>query len=198
MKNNNQSKDAFPLCWPVGFARTKEPQWSRFKITLYKAFRALEDELRKLGAKNIIISTDVPLRKDGAPYSNYRLDDNGVAVYFDLLGESNVLCCDKWKKVEENMYAIAKTVEAMRGIDRWGVSDMLKRMFIGFQALPEFAGGLTSSWYDILGVPDTASKDDIKAAYREKAKILHPDNQETGDEEKFKELAKAYEIGMGS
>jgi len=196
MKNYQQSKDVFPLSWPIGFERTKEQESSRFKITLHKAFRAVEDELRKLGATDVIISTDIPLRKDGAPYSVYKLDDTGVAVYFSLKGESTVLCCDKWKGVHENMYSIAKTVEAMRGIDRWGVSDMLKRMFIGFQALPQFSNQLSRPWYEVLEVSHDATQDEIKNSYREKAKVLHPDNQETGNEDKFKELASAYEVGM--
>ncbi len=50
--------------------------------------------------------------------------------------------------------------------------------------------------YDVLGVPKSASADQIKQAYRKLSKELHPDKHK-GDkaaEEKFKEVNKAYEI----
>ena len=49
-------------------------------------------------------------------------------------------------------------------------------------------------YYEVLGVKKSASKDEIKSAYRKLAKIYHPDNKETGDEAKFKEIQEAYDI----
>lgn len=52
-------------------------------------------------------------------------------------------------------------------------------------------------YYSILGVEKNASKDDIKSAFRKKARQLHPDVNKAHDaEEKFKELGKAYEVLM--
>ena len=48
--------------------------------------------------------------------------------------------------------------------------------------------------YEVLGVNKNASKDEIKSAYRKLAKKYHPDNKETGDEVKFKEIQEAYDI----
>ena len=48
--------------------------------------------------------------------------------------------------------------------------------------------------YEVLGVNKNASKDEIKSAYRKLAKKYHPDNKETGDEAKFKEIQEAYDI----
>ena len=49
-------------------------------------------------------------------------------------------------------------------------------------------------YYEILGVQKGATETEIKSAFRKKAKELHPDNKDTGDEAKFKELGEAYSV----
>ena len=51
------------------------------------------------------------------------------------------------------------------------------------------------NYYEILGVPRTASEDDIKKAYRKLARKYHPDiNKSAGAEARFKEIGEANEV----
>src|SRR3569623_694127 len=50
-------------------------------------------------------------------------------------------------------------------------------------------------YYKILGVPRTASADEIKRAYRKLAREFHPDkNKAKGAEDKIKEINEANEV----
>lgn len=52
-------------------------------------------------------------------------------------------------------------------------------------------------YYEILGIPRNATKEEIKQAYRRLAKKYHPDmnpNNRKEAEEKFKEISEAYEV----
>jgi curved DNA-binding protein len=50
-------------------------------------------------------------------------------------------------------------------------------------------------FYEILGVPRTATKDEIQRAYRQLARQHHPDvNKDPGAEDRFKEISEAYDV----
>ena len=49
-------------------------------------------------------------------------------------------------------------------------------------------------YYETLGIDKNATTQDVKSAFRKLAKKYHPDNKETGDEAKFKEISEAYQV----
>lgn len=122
-------------------------------------------------ARYVTLSANLVLRLDGQPRAGQpEPQDKGVAIYFQLDGRDTVLACDKWDRVADNIAAIAKHIEALRGIDRWGVGTAAQA-FAGYQALP-----LPEQWWQVLEVPARASADEINAAYRVKARSAHPDS----------------------
>jgi hypothetical protein len=135
------------------------------------------------------------IRQDGLLYAKQRMpDDRGVAVYFNLNGEQQCIPCDKWSHVQDNLQAIRLTVEALRGLERWGAKEMVNAAFRGFKALPESAivtPFTARAWYEVLEVSPNASSETIKAAYRSMLHKHHPDKG--GDELQFKEVQRAYQ-----
>lgn len=191
------SAEAYPLHWPAGWPRTARPERSRFDCTDHEATRQLVWELERMGARNIVISTNVELRKDGLPYANRRTpDDVGVAVYFQRKGKQMTFACDRWDRVRDNMRAITKTIDAMRGIERWGASDMMERAFSAFEALPAPGQSVTLSCWDVLAIEPTSDRAAIKKAWRRRMKQAHPDHG--GTREEYEQVQSAYEQALAA
>lgn len=189
--------ESFPLYWPEHIPRTQIRERSRFDTSQHRAQNAIITELNKMHAINIVISTNLELRRDGLPYKNQsRLDDPGVAVYYTRDGNTECIPIDKWSDIAGNMQAIAKTLKALRGLERWGSKDTVNAAFQGFKALPEQASE-GNAWWNILGVDRNASTSDIKIAYRQLAMKYHPDKTDDPDDlERFQNIKAAYEQGL--
>lgn len=192
-------KEAFPLNWPTGYKRTPSHQrtWSRFDQTMGKAQKFLRDEVVRIGGSGLIVSTNLRVRQDGGLYAadlDKKMEDPGVAIYFKRKGKDVSLCCDTYLKVWENIYALGRTISALRQIERDGVSDFLDRTFTGFTAIPESIVTAYKPWWEVLGVKETASKEEVKDAYRKLVMQHHPDKG--GDAAKFSEIKNAYEQAM--
>ena len=189
--------ESYPLSWPLGYKKTKDyaRKPSRFDQTAEKVQKYLRDELSRLGADKVVVSTNVPLRKDGYFYSDMahsKIAEPGVAVYFRYKNKDVVMCCDQYLMVVENLQAIAKSINAIRDMERWGVSDFIERTFAGFKALPEHTNGY--SWWLVLGVKENATQEEIKTAYRNLSKVRHPDGG--GDPASFAALTEAYQQAL--
>jgi hypothetical protein len=191
--------EAFPLQWPVGRKRTEHwrREAARFDTTLGRARDNVIREVELLtGGKfgpsaNLVLSTNLELRRDGLPYANKRQpEDTGVAIYFTYKKREMSFACDRWVKIEHNMQAIAKTIEALRGIERWGTGDMLEAAFTGFIALPAPTGPV--SWRAVIGVEANATMEEAEQAYRKARSEAHRAN----DTERFMAVNAAWEQAM--
>lgn len=179
---------AYPLHWPNHRRRTQYPERSKFKTPSFTDLvKELMHELDLLGAQSMVLSTNIPLRQDGLPYGRFTVpQDKGVAAYFEYKGKKMCFACDRWDRIEDNIRAVQRTIEALRGIDRWGSGDMLEAAFTGFQALPA-PSSATRSWWDVLEVVRDAPISEIETHYKMLARRHHPDSA-GGSSEKMAEL----------
>jgi hypothetical protein len=178
--------EAFPLQWPDGWPRTRAHDQDRgyqFKqlnymngsrtlVTFAKARDTLLDELRKLGAKHVVISSNHKPDRYGVPIeSKRRPGDDGVAIYFSLKGRALAMACDRYDNAAANMRSLGLAIDAMRQLDRHGGGTMMDRAFAGFAAISPPG----RRWWDVLECRADASRDVIEAQYRRLAKDRHPD-----------------------
>lgn len=194
-------RDPYPLQWPDHWPRTKPGRRisSRFRnCSVGRGITDVLDELRRFGAKQVVLTSGLRLRLDGIPYAQQaEPDDPGIAVYFQWRGRPYVVACDTYRRSWENLRALSKTIEGMRAIERHGASQLLERAVAGFSALPPGEGAPPPTppeepWWEVLGMPDLAdsytqiASDDThpmrvpalgmaKALYQSRIANAHPD-----------------------
>lgn len=181
--------DRYPLYWPESWPRTEPHRrefTGRYKVALTQARDDLVSSLKLIGATDVVLSTNIPIRRDGLP----RMDmpeptDPGVAAYWveghGDKAKNRVIACDHWRKVRDNMRAVGLAVEALRALKRSGATQVAERAFTGLTALAAANPG--RDWRAVLGFnggkPTTEA---INAAYRALALKRHPDHGGTAAE----------------
>lgn len=213
------TETAYPLAWPAGWKRTVSRTRAKFgrgvqqyrteikdgrqqqvpsyvsktSLTIDQATQRVIGELKRFGIANwdIVVSTNLVLRQDGLPKSGQAAPrDPGAAVYWLKGKDSRCMAVDRYDRVQDNLAAIAATLEAMRAIDRHGGAAILDRAFLGFKAL-----AAPEQWWTILGCKQDANKLEIERAFRIKASDAHPD-KEGGSHEAMAKLNWARETGL--
>ena len=211
---------AYPLAWPAGWPRTsptKREGGAKFKggptavadsnveggyrwvgrreVTFDRARELLAREIERLGARDVVLSTNVPLRIDGQPHAGSakaRLEDPGIALYFTYKGKQMVMACDRFERIAANMRSLGLAIEAMRQLERHGGGVMMERAFAGFAAIEG-----PRDWRRVLGWDhknDLPTADMIEQRFRTLAKQRHPDTG--GSETAMAELNAAREAAL--
>jgi hypothetical protein len=131
---------------------------------------------------DVVISTNVPIKRDGFPYADSREPgDAGVAVYWVRRRSPQVIACDRWDTVRANLRAVGYALEGLRSIERCGATYIVDRAYLGFNALPADAGKCT--WRDVLGISSREPTEaEIRLAYKACALRCHPDRGGTADQ----------------
>ena len=186
---------AYPLYWPEGWPRAQGNQIKRARFgdhSVAEGRRILSDQVRLFGGMDLIISSNLELRLDGNPRSNQKQPaDRGVAIFFKRQGQNMALACDIYTTVEDNLWALCRTLDALRQIERDGSPSLINRAFKGFAQLPDPDA---RNWWEVLGVDMRATNEEIRKAYSDLARRYHPDNKVTGNADLFRQVQQAYEL----
>jgi|HubBroStandDraft_5_1064220.scaffolds.fasta_scaffold405050_1 hypothetical protein len=180
-----------PLQSPGYKHRKASPFSSKWSATL----DLLEDELNKLGAKNIVIQAGFKLpqiRNDGWPRSGEKPSHPAVVLSFnDRKGNPLSFPCDTYNGHEQNIRAIALSLQALRAVNRYGVVKT-DEQYRGFTALPAADPQVRRNQAlaflsRVTGWNLNQVSNDLQGAYRLAASAVHPDKT-GGSHDKFVEL----------
>lgn len=111
---------------------------SPFKASYQTTINLLERETRLLGARQVIVELAIQegdIRLDGQPYASTRPAHPGVTVAFDSRHGPLKYTADKFATWQENLRAIALGLEALRKVDRYGMTSRGEQ-YAGWKALP--------------------------------------------------------------
>lgn len=188
--------------WPG--ERTTVRASSPFRAAWSNTLLLLERELNWLDAQHVVLQADCEermIRSDGMLRSDARLRSPGVILSFDSKHGPLSYPCDQFPRWQENVRAIALALEALRKVDRYGVTRRAEQ-YTGWKALPDpHALSLTVEQACAflareagIGTATSVhlSAGGFRRAYKAAAARLHPDAG--GDPRRFDKLQQAKAV----
>lgn len=201
--------------WPRPFTRGRKD--STFRAGYKETQDLLDRELRHLGARNIALQVALEprdIRRDGYPRADARpMKHPGVILTFERWmpnGKKNErgeplgtykpfsMPCDAFTDWESNLRAIGLALEALRKVDRYGVTQQGEQ-YAGWAALPVGASperveaaAFVSEHSGIFISPSSTDAEALEKARRNGMKRLHPDAG--GDADLFARFSAAVEV----
>lgn len=126
--------------WPGQLARSRQP--ARFDSSWSSTLLLLGRELRALSARNVVLQVAIAeqdFRIDGYPRAQARAEHPGVILSLDSKHGPLSWPCDTFPTWQDNVRAIALAMEALRKVDRYGVTKRGEQ-YTGWKALPSGSG----------------------------------------------------------
>lgn len=177
--------------------------YSPFDATLSATLEVLERELRMLDARVIVLQVgyrEQDLRLDGMPRANATMTHSAVALSFEskwgpLRYETNEFVKRGWSGGDgwqQNLRAIALGMEALRKVDRYGVSKRGEQ-YTGWKQLTQ----TTDPIQRMTAAEARAYLDDVWGGDATAAlRATHPDTG--GDPDEFRKVQRARELLRGT
>lgn len=180
---------------------------SPFSAPTGRTTRLLARELRALDAERVVLEvalSETRIRADGLPRSDARPEIPAVRISFDSRWGPLRYETGEYRRWEDNLRGVALSMEALRAVDRYGVSKRGEQ-YRGWRALPMSTGDPRDRVvstddairviHEVVG--DRYDVDDVEGAFREEAirealRATHPDRG--GDHERFILVQRAKEI----
>ena len=179
------------VMWPgkptASYARRRSP----FRAGWTQTSTLLDRELAQQRARQVVLQMYVrerDIRNDGMIRADARPDQPGVVLSFEGKYGPVQMPCDRFFDWQDNVRAIALSLEALRTVDRYGVTQKGEQ-YAGWKALPAAAGVLATpeeaarliaketGWDtpDRWSTPILNSAEQFQSAYRAAAQRVHPD-----------------------
>lgn len=180
--------------WPGERTPSYSRKRSSFKASYRSTMDLLNRELAMLRASNVVIQLDTnpgEIRRDGLPRADAHVTTPAVILAFETKGGAVSFPCDKYNDWEDNLRAIALSLEALRSVDRHGVTRNGEQ-YRGWAALPDKRGESVAWLKTQLGIDFNGQPPDgLKPAIRTAAiKQFHPDRN-CGDVTKWNRWVEA-------
>jgi hypothetical protein len=206
LKNHNVRFAPIPegVAPPAG-PRRRSPFSANYSDTRH----ILNRELTEIRASAVVIQLDCDerqIRQDGMPKSDCRTRSPRVIISCESKWGPLSYPCDAFNKWEDNLRAIALALQALRLVDRYGVTQT-GQQYRGWKAITyrgddQFPNAQAAAeWFgklDPVKLPASRLLQNAQAvedAYRAAAKVYHPDHGGTAD--KFAQVTAAVEILRG-
>lgn len=184
--------------WPG--ALTVRRQRSNFSASWSATLSLLTSELRHLGAKDrelLVAIRPEDFRLDGKPRANAKQEHPGVILSFDAKVGHLSYAVDTFDRWQDNVRGIAKSLEALRMVDRYGTTKHGEqyRGFLALEATAAPAGFANTNvalgyLIDIAYRVETFNRDDDPARIlRVAQRVTHPDTG--GDAAEFQRVSLA-------
>jgi hypothetical protein len=178
--------------WPVGMRVVPLGEWpgaltprrerSRFDSTLSSTMETLRREISALGGRDVALQVAIPasqFRLDGYPRATARAEHPGVILTLESKHGALSYPCDTFDRWEDNLRAIALALEALRKVDRYGVTKRGEqyRGFLAIEGATAAPAGFATAgdalaWLsDFTGERDCSVRQIVRIAQRE----AHPD-----------------------
>lgn len=186
-----------------GSAPQSASRRSLFSAGLRPTLKLLTRELEHLDADNIVVELDVreqDIRLDGYPRANARALSPAVRVTFESKHGPLRYETAEYDTWQDNLRAIALSMEALRAVDRYGVSKRGEQ-YRGWRALPTGTDPADSTVTREqalavikfhAGVDPVLAAASIPEAIKAAIKATHPDRG--GDPDEFRKVMRAKEI----
>lgn len=192
---------------------TRNRRRAQFSAQWKSTLSLLGRELDHLGRKNVVIQVALierDIRLDGFPRANARPDHPGVIVSLDSKYGPLSYPCDTFTTWQDNLRGIALALDALRAVDRYGVTKRGEQ-YTGWKQLGgrpvsplltrEEAAAFITKLADPLGRITGMQRSlldgrMLDAVYKQAAKNAHPDTG--GTTEDFQRLQEAKRVLEGA
>ncbi len=176
-----------PLSWPDSIPVTplmqqRSDNGFSTEMTLTDAINFLKSEIESIGIGQAVLYLDIEqpqverLRKKVGSRT-------GACLHIKYRDKSYIITCDRWQRLEHNIYAMHLVLRQWCNMERWGIGS-LSTFMAGFEI--DYADDMTISsviseniveCLKTFGLGITATLEDATAIYHRRAKALADDNE---------------------